>query len=380
MTQIQSTRRKVLVLTPSLAIVGGVQSYSSILLEALREVLGDGHVRSVEVPEDASLRDDGSSALRATAKIRFGLAAIRAAVAWRPEFIICTHVGVAPVARHIQRLLRIPYWVVIHGIEVWGALSPAKLDALNAASHIIANSKFTLEVTASRHNLVQSAVSILHPTLPKCPLSSPLAKKELTDSQRPVVLTVGRMAAAERYKGHEIVLEGWPQILRRVADAEYWLVGDGDDRRRLESRAADLGVAASTRFLGTLTSEKLAVCYDRCRVFAMPARTELDGPIPRGEGFGIVYLEAMAFGKPIVGPRSGAPAEFIHSGEHGLLVDSASPTEVAGAIVELLSDPARAQKMGSAARQWVNSEFSFESFCSRLREALAKYGGVRRNQ
>jgi len=102
----------------------------------------------------------------------------------------------------------------------------------------------------------------------------------------------------------------------------------------------------------------------------MPARTELDAQVPRGEGFGIVFLEAMAHGKPVVGPRVGAPAEFIRSGEHGLLVDPTDSREVAEAIIELLEDPARARRMGDAAREWVVREFSFDRFCERLRGAL----------
>ena len=146
----------------------------------------------------------------------------------------------------------------------------------------------------------------------------------MPELQRLVVLTVGRIAAAERYKGHDVMLEAWPAVLRRVPDAEYWIVGDGDDRARLESQARELGIAASVRFKGSVSSQELDVCYDRCCIFAMPARTELEARAPRGEGFGIVFLEAMAHGKPVLGPRVGAPAEFIHSGEHGLLVDPTS--------------------------------------------------------
>jgi phosphatidylinositol alpha-1,6-mannosyltransferase len=155
-----------------------------------------------------------------------------------------------------------------------------------------------------------------------------------------------------------------------VPDAEYWIVGGGDDRPRLESRAQELGIATSVRFLGSVSPEELAVCYDKCCVFAMPARTELDADTPRGEGFGIVFLEAMVRGKPVLGPRVGAPAEFIRSGEHGLLVDPASAAEVAGALIELLEDRARARQMGVAGREWVLREFSFEKFCERLREGL----------
>jgi phosphatidyl-myo-inositol dimannoside synthase len=371
MRQDPPARRKVIVLTPCLKGVGGVQNYSNVLLQALRDVMGNDCVRCVEIHEDAAPRGDGPPALGYSAKIRFALSAYWQTISWSPDFLICTHIGVAPVARHIQRLLGLPYWVVIHGIEVWGELSSAKCDALNAASRLVANSRFTLDITLSRQNLRERSVTILYPTLPKRPLSSP-QENEPAEPGRPIVLTVGRMAASERYKGHEVVLEAWPLVLRRVPNAEYWLVGDGDDRYRLEARAGELGIAGTSHFLGTLTSEKLALCYDRCWVFALPARTELDGAVPRGEGFGIVFLEAMAFGKPVVGPEIGAPAEFIRSGEHGLLVNPSNPVAVADALVELLSDPVRARKMGLAAKEWVTAEFTFERFCDRLRRALVE--------
>ncbi len=131
-----------------------------------------------------------------------------------------------------------------------------------------------------------------------------------------------------------------------------------------------MGIADSVQFAGSVSPEELDVCYDRCSVFAMPARTELDARAPRGEGFGIVFLEAMAHGKPVIGPRVGAPAEFIRSGEHGLLVDPDKPGEIAQALIELLEDPVRARRMGEAGKEWVGREFTFERFCERLREAL----------
>jgi phosphatidylinositol alpha-1,6-mannosyltransferase len=185
-----------------------------------------------------------------------------------------------------------------------------------------------------------------------------------------MVLTVGRIASSERYKGHDVMLEAWPIVLRRLPEAVYWIVGDGDDRPRLESKTREQGITASVRFTGAVSPEELAICYHRCSVFAMPARTVLDARAPRGEGFGIVYLEAMAHGKPVVGPRVGAPAEFIKAREHGLLVDPASASEVAGALIELLENPERARQMGEAAQKFVTSEFSFESFCKRLNEGL----------
>jgi phosphatidylinositol alpha-1,6-mannosyltransferase len=90
----------------------------------------------------------------------------------------------------------------------------------------------------------------------------------------------------------------------------------------------------------------------------------------------------MAHGKPVVGPSVGAPAEFIRSGDHGLLVDPTDQTEIARALVELLEDPQRARRMGIAGREWVASEFSFERFSDRLRNGLQSWPSnqKRRNQ
>ena len=79
------------------------------------------------------------------------------------------------------------------------------------------------------------------------------------------------------------------------------------------------------------------------RVFVLPARTVLDDRSPKGEGFGIVFLEAMAFGKPVVGSNCGAPAELIRHGENGLLVIPEDPASVAEALVHLLTNPVTAR-------------------------------------
>jgi phosphatidylinositol alpha-1,6-mannosyltransferase len=371
MTGSPKTKRKVLVLAPSLKSVGGVQNYTNALVAALHIVFGNDRVRTVAVPGDPEEQIDGSLALPMAFKLRFFVSALSTAILWSPDLIICAHVGLAPVARIIQRLTGIPYWLVLYGIEVWGDLPTSKLNALQAAQRYVAITRFTLDATIARHGLEKHCELILPPSLPKGRPPSPEAKNVASKgSTTPMVLTVGRIAASEQYKGHDIMLEAWPAVLRRVPDAVYWIVGGGDDLRRLESRAHELGIAGSLHFAGSVSHEELDVCYDRCCVFAMPALTDLDRRMPRGEGFGIVFLEAMAHGKPVVGPRVGAPAEFIRSGEHGLLVDPTDSREVAEALIELLEDPARARRMGDAAREWVTREFSFDKFCERLHDAL----------
>lgn len=362
---------KVLVLAPSLNSIGGIQNYTRTLVDSLRVVLGDDRVRVVAVSRDAKRRADGKLALAASVKCRFFASSMVTAFSWSPTLVICAHVGLAPVADFIRKVRGIPYWVILYGIEVWGDLSPAKSNALRHADRLVSITKFTLDAAVARHKLNQPRASLLPPTLPKQPAGSAEASHvENREPSGPEVLTVGRMAVSERYKGHDVMLAAWPLVLRRVPDARYCIVGDGDDRARLEERARELGVAESVRFAGLVSAEELDVCYDRCAVFALPARTELNADSPRGEGFGIVFLEAMARGKPVVGPRVGAPAEFIRSGEHGLLVDPEDAGKVAAALIELLEDPLRARRMGETGKNWVAQEFSFDRFCERLRGAL----------
>jgi phosphatidylinositol alpha-1,6-mannosyltransferase len=371
MTQRLGGRRKVLVLAPSLKSIGGIQNYTHTLINGLQDVLGEDQVRVVAVRGEPEALQDGRVALRPSVKFRFLGSALTEVISWSPDLMICAHVGVAPVARFIHRLTRIPYWLVLYGIEVWGDLPAMKREALRAAQRYVSITRFTLNATAARHGLNALSALILHPTLPKGRLLFPETNYSTSeDSRCPMVLTVGRIAASEQYKGHDVMLEAWPLVLRRVPDAVYWIVGDGDDRPRLELRARELGISGSLHFAGSVSPEELDLCYHRCCVFAMPTRTELDAHAPRGEGFGIVFLEAMAHGRPVVGPSVGAPAEFIRSGEHGLLVDPQNPLEVAHALIELLEDPARARRMGYAARDWVAREFSFERFCERLRDAF----------
>ncbi len=371
MTEKVGTNHKILVLAPSLKAVGGIQNYVRTLVNALNVVIGNDRARVVAVAGDPEVRGDGNLALSRSLKLRFLVSAVAAAVSWSPDLIICAHVGLAPAARLIQKITRTPYWLTLYGIEVWGDLAPPKVKALRGAERYLTITRFTLDATVARHKLKEPRASILPPALPKPAAQSQEAKNPLRkDSSRPIVLTVGRLAASERYKGHDAILDVWPDILRRVPDAQYLIVGDGDDRARLESRVREMGVTDSVQFAGSVSPEELDACYDRCSIFAMPARTELDAHTPRGEGFGIVFLEAMAHGKPVMGPRNGAPAEFIRSGEHGLLVDPANSSEIAGALIELLEDPARARRMGEAGRNWVAREFTFDRFCERLRDAL----------
>jgi phosphatidylinositol alpha-1,6-mannosyltransferase len=174
------------------------------------------------------------------------------------------------------------------------------------------------------------------------------------------------MLSSESYKGHDVILQALPSVLKRVPNLIYVIVGEGDDRSRIQALAQKLGLGSHVMFTGSVSDSELVAIYRRSDVFALPARTVLTSNEAKGEGFGIVFLEAMAFGKPVIGPNFGAPAEFIRNGENGLLVDPDSVTSIAGALVELLTNPEKGRELGKAGREGVRKSYSYGSFCERL--------------
>jgi len=364
---------KVLILAPPLVSPGGIQRYTITLIRALKDLVGEPNVRSLAIPSNGNRCGRFSVGL----KLHFGFQAIGEVVRWRPDLIICTHLALGPVAAVAATIGKRPYWVVVHGIEAWCSLPYGKRAALRQADRVIVTSAFNQEQVLKRQGIDPDRMSSL-----PCALDEKLLSVQATSDgrkcnlhryfsyDRRVLLTVGRMVASERYKGHDMVLRALPAVVAEVPNLTYVLVGDGDDRARLEKLAAELGLAAHVVFTGEVSDLELAAFYRRSKVFVLPARTVIDDQSPKGEGFGIVYLEAMAFGLPIVGPNNGAPAELVDDGKNGLVVDPDDPGQIASAVIKLLSNPNAARRMGQAGRKRVLKEFSYEAFRERVRQLL----------
>jgi phosphatidyl-myo-inositol dimannoside synthase len=367
-------RQRILVLSPPLEEPGGVQAYTATLVRALRGICGEENVLLISLPAPRTAGASSSARLSLSDKASFFWHAVREAARLRPRLTVCTHVGLAPVGHFTSKILGGDAWVSAHGIEVWGRLSPVKRHAFRTANKILAVSAFTRERIIQRHGISAASAIVLPNALDGelltiAPDTRKIAPLRL-DAKRPI-LTVGRLAAAERYKGHDDLLRALPAVLARFPDVVYLIAGDGDDRARLEQVARDSGVANAVHFLGSLNRAELAASYNSCEVFAMPSRTVLDDAAPKGEGFGIAFLEAMSFARPVIGPDRGAPAEFIRHGETGLLVDPENPAAIAASILQLLAEPGLARELGERGRALVEREYSFDSLVHRLQPLLA---------
>jgi phosphatidylinositol alpha-1,6-mannosyltransferase len=184
-------------------------------------------------------------------------------------------------------------------------------------------------------------------------------------AEQPTVLTVARME--ERYKGHDMIVRAWPLVRSRLPGARWIVIGDGRLRRPTEALVASYGIADSVSFLGELDDGERDAWLRRAHLLAMPSR--LPGGAYSGEGFGIAYLEAGAFRKPVVAGNVGGALDSVADGESGLLVDPTDPVAVAQAISRLLLDPVLAARLGDGGRARAE-RLSWSAMTARMRDVL----------
>ncbi|KAB2950900.1 MAG: glycosyltransferase family 4 protein, partial [Thermoanaerobaculia bacterium] len=283
----------------------------------------------------------------------------------RRRVFVYDHPGPARAQGLLPSALRSRYAVAVLGIDVWRPLAGTRGRALRGAAPVIAISHATLE-RARPHLPEGCEVTVVHPGL-DLPLAGGAPDRALLEAAGAgFVLIVGRLSGRERYKGHDELLEAWPALLELVPSARLLVAGEGDDRARLEARAAELGIGEAVRFAGGVDAATLAALYRRAALFAMPSRDE---------GFGLAFLEAMAAARPCLALTHTAPAEIVVDGETGLLVPRGARPALVAALAGLLSDPERARRLGEAGRARWEREFTFEAFERRLRPVLERLTG-----
>lgn len=284
----------------------------------------------------------------------------------RPEQIHCDQVETAIVGRILATMGRVPLVVYGYAMELTdNTRIRSKRWAVQKAAATIAISRYTSTQLTDRLGVPPATIHIVSPGVdvgrfhPKVDGSGVKTRYGLDGKK--VILTVGRLASGERYKGHDSVIQSMPSILRDVPEAAYLIVGDGPDRERLETLSRQLKLDTRVIFAGAVPDHELPQYYAACDVFVMASR---EGRCKRGgvmtEGFGIVFLEAGACGRPTVGTRTGGIPDAIVDGVTGLLVAPEAPDNLPGAIVSVLADQALADRLGVAGRRRAEREFHWD--------------------
>lgn len=297
-------------------------------------------------------------------RIRFVLAAL--AKLFRSKVIYLAHPDLAPLGL-VTKLIRptARYVVATHGWEVWHRLPLLRRLGLRFADCVTSPSSFTAERLVSVQKSDPSRVVIIPWAVDPSLMTSNgklNGANKLNPGAEKALLTVGRLWDSERMKGVDNVIRVLPRVSEVVPNTHYFIVGEGDDQTRLAKLAVENGVGDYVHFVGPKPDgQDLIQYYDACDVFVMPSKQE---------GFGLVFLEAMARGKAVIGANYGGAPDIIHDQVTGFLVGYDDLDSLTDRITRLLLNPELSRKMGEAGRDRVERNFSFAHLEQRLTELM----------
>jgi glycosyltransferase involved in cell wall biosynthesis len=321
--------------------VGGVQASGREAWSAIVTQVGNQRAKPV-------CYEHGTSRLKAVVRaLRTGK---------RPAVVLVWHI-------HLLKLL--PFLahsdarviLFLHGIEAWLEQDGVTCYLLKKVDMFLSNS----EHTWARFVECNPAFGGMQHRTVHLGAGSGLTMASPSPSSSPAVLMIGRLDKGEAYKGHGQMIEAWPRVLERTPDARLWIAGGGDLRRRLEALARDHALNGSVRFFGQVSELEKEQLIGQSRCLALPSR---------GEGFGLVYLEAMRMGRPCLVSDADAGREVVNPPEAGLAVDPDDPQQVADAVQRMITPGSEWDDWSRRARARYEARFTAEHFRQRLVNAL----------
>jgi phosphatidylinositol alpha-1,6-mannosyltransferase len=314
-------------LTDGFGALGGISRYNSDLLTAIAQVNEVADVIALSRHADRLQRLPAKVVEAGPASSRMHWAALAVQLAFAQSFdvILCGHINALPLAASIARIRRTPLWLQVHGIEAW-APRPSLRPALRAVDLVTSVSRYTRRRLLNWSDLEPERVRVLPNTFtavaePRDRRADLIARFGL--AERRVILTVGRLASSEQYKGHDRILRALPRLAKDAPDVIYMIGGTGDDAPRLAALAQESGVADRVIFAGPLPPADLPDYFSLADVFAMPST---------GEGFGIVFLEAASHGLPVIGGNADGSVDALAEGAIGMMINPLNNDELVMAL------------------------------------------------
>lgn len=323
---------------------GGIQAFSRFFVRALHDEFPEHPVRvfvknESPKPEDAILAT-GDIEIQSLERVppagrtlAMAGAGILRGLGERPICALSTHLHFLPALHLMRSFSSIPYGGVLHGIEAWKLASAHRRHAMRAADRLFAVSHFTRDRVIEDHAVDPARIGVVPNTFDgerfsPGPKPAHLLERYGLRPDQPVLLTVSRLALSERYKGHWQVLLAMKRICATRPDAHYLIAGTGDEIAHLRAAVKTLGLERNVTFAGFVPSDELPDHYRLCDVFVMPSTKE---------GFGIVFLEAAASGKPVIAGDQDGSVDALDHGRLGILTDPHDPAVIADAVMSALN-------------------------------------------
>lgn len=342
---------------------GGIAAYNRDIFDALcldprvAEVVIVPRAIVAEVtglPAKARLERGAAGGSRAfmTTALRRGLAG------GRYDLIYCAHINLAPLAALVSRLTGAPWLLCVYGVEAWVKTGRRGVDRLaGRADHYASISQVTFDRFSAVWRVPHAKCALLPNAVHLDDFAIAPKRADLEArygvAGKKVLMTFGRLSASEQAKGFDRMIRLMPRLVAADPDIRYLICGKGDDQPNLERLAGEHGVADKVVFAGMIDEAEKADHYRLADVYAMPSH---------GEGFGFVFLEAMACGVPCIGSAVDGGREALREGRLGWVVDPHAPDAIFDAVMAALRAPRRIPDG--------LEYFSFPNFCARASEAL----------
>jgi phosphatidylinositol alpha-1,6-mannosyltransferase len=339
---------------------GGICRVARLMANVLTDLWGSDRLAA----DGLTLGDDGPPP-----DVALPVRAVRDS---RPRFVLACHRAARTHTHYLYDFLgmarahprlpgfRRPALCYVHGIEVWEGTPANRIAAARRMTRLVANSTYTRDRADRTHGGFARA--------PVCWLATETDEPAAVRTRRsgpPTVLIVARTDELA-YKGHRELIDSWPRVVGAVPDARLVVVGTGPGLESLRARAAATPVADRIEFRGFVPEDRMPAIWAECTLFAMPSR---------GEGFGLVYIEAMRHGLPVVASIHDAAPEVNLDGVTGYNVNLDRPDELGDRIVHVLQDEGLAARLGEAGRRRWAEHFRFSAFRDRFRPILTDFLG-----
>ncbi len=322
------------------SVEGGIQSYVKDVLSAYadnKEVpQADIFLLRDTLVENSFIRHPnlnficlGNRSIQIS-RLKLAYSFTKALLQKRYSKVVCGHIILTPLIYPLCQFFRVPLILMTYGKEVWNQVPRVQKRALQGVREIWTISRYTRDLACAAHQLDPQKFQMMpcvvqgHLFTPGSKNADLLARYGLQDSR--VLMTVARLWSGDIYKGVDITIRALPDILKVFPNVKYLVIGRGDDQPRLEQLAQELGVRDRVVFAGYVAADALVEHYRLADGYVMPSR----------EGFGIVYLEAMACGIPVIAGNEDGSADPLQDGKLGWRVPHRNPQAVAQACIELL--------------------------------------------
>lgn len=308
-----------------------------------------------------------SNKFRFPSKIKFVILSLWFAFKDKPQLIICAHINFCFLLLIICELFKIRYVLITYGQDIWQIKNRFRIKVLKNARLIISVSSYTADKIRKELPELEKRIFIIPPPIDTTRFSpnkksESLLKKYNLDGYK-VALTVTRLSCHDKDKGCDKVIEAMPKVIKVFPNLKYLLVGDGGDIFRLKKLTRELGIEDYTIFTGFISAENLLDYYNLCDLFIMPSKQE---------GFGMVFLEALACGKPVIVGNQDGSKEALLNGKLGILVNPDEINQLEKAMVKILKGEVESHLLDTGfLRQSIIENFGLEKFQQRVSQILS---------